>query len=50
MILDLNVNGEEVEGAARNNHALDACADRYKISMHTISLSLPLKGSSVAIS
>jgi len=38
VIWDLNVNGAEVEGADKNNHVEDVCADRYKISMHTIPL------------
>lgn len=44
MIWDLNVNGEEVEGAGKNNHVLDVCADRYKISMHTVSLTSAPEG------
>lgn len=38
MIWDLNVNGKGVEGAGKNNHVWDVCADRYKISMHTVPL------------
>lgn len=46
MIWDLNVNGKEVEGAGKNNHVWDVCADRYKISMHTISLTPAPEGRS----
>lgn len=44
MIWDLNGNRKEVEGAGTNNHVQDVCADRYKISMHTISLTLVPEG------
>lgn len=33
----MHVNKKGVEGAGNNNHAEDVCADRNKISMHTIS-------------
>lgn len=36
----MNVNKEGVESAGKNNHVRDVCADRYKISMHTISFTL----------
>lgn len=29
-----------VEGAGKNNHVRDVCADRYEISMHTFSFTL----------
>lgn len=40
------MNGKEVEGAGKNNHVWDVCADRYKISMHTISLTPAPEGRS----
>lgn len=38
------MNRKEVEGAGKNNHVQGVCADGYKISMHTISLTLAPEG------
>lgn len=35
---------KEVEGAGKNNHVQDVCADSYKISMHTVLLTLAPEG------
>lgn len=38
------MNGKEVEGADKNNHVWNVCADTYNISMHTISLTSAPEG------
>lgn len=35
---------KEVEGAGKNNHVQDVCADSYKISMHAVLLTLAPEG------